>query len=190
MRRFAILLGIGSLLILPALMQPVQAQTQTLITADEMGTGTLNGIAMPGVILNDNQLFYSMLNPPSLLPGYVLLLEGTAGPLSDVIQFGGFGAVGTAPQLGFLFFSDNSDGIDEPADRAGLPTIPTDALTATILEGQLYTPTANQPGFVAGFSVTYNFISDLETVPDAGATAGLLGLGLASLLALARRTRC
>lgn len=200
MKRFVTLLGIGSLLLLPVLVQPVQGQTQTpnpvIVTADEAKNGTLQfppaqPINMPGVMLNvlgKDRLFYDMLGPASLVGGYVLLQESTAGPISDVIQFGDFSAA--APRLGFLFSSDNSDGVDGPADESGLLEVPAGSLTATILEGLSYTPTEDQPGFVEGFSVTYNFKSDLETVPDAGTTAGLLGLGLASLLALARRTRC
>jgi hypothetical protein len=197
MKRFVTLLGIGSLLLLPVVVQPVQGQTPTpvIVTADEAGNGSLQfgtqpATSMPGAILNvlgKDWLFYDMGGPPSLLAGYVLLLESTAGPISDVIQFGDFGAA--APRLGFLFSSDNSDGVDELADESGLLEVLPGRPTATILEGQSYIPTANQPGFVDGFSVTYNFNSDLETVPDAGTTAGLLGLGVASLIALARRTR-
>jgi hypothetical protein len=44
-------------------------------------------------------------------------------------------------------------------------------------DGAIYTPRAGQPGFVPGFDVTYNLISDSPTVPEP-TTMLLLGTGL------------
>ena len=53
-----------------------------------------------------------------------------------------------------------------------------------------YTPNAGQPGFVAGFEVTYNFVSDAPTNPvpaPAGLLLGLTGLPIFGLVARLRR---
>jgi hypothetical protein len=55
-----------------------------------------------------------------------------------------------------------------------------------INNGATYTPTANQPGFVPGFSVTYHFISDSTGVPEL-ASITLLGFRLAALLIAKRK---
>lgn len=86
-----------------------------------------------------------------------------------------------------IFYSDNGDGVDAIAD-AGLPG-PLSTNVVTILEvgpegnnGAIYTPTANQPGYInSDFSATYNITSD-SAVPEPGIVslmaAGLAGLGL------------
>ena len=181
-----------------AMVQPIYAQTgaapNVIITADENGFGTLDFIGgshylMPGIPTSDG-LFYDMQGPPFLVPGDLLMLEPATPPatqpiLSDIIRFGSLpqpGPVGY-PVYGFYFYSDQDGGIDNLADRWGLPTVllPDQAV---ITEGALYLPGPNDPGFVPGYVVEYKFNSD---VPDGGATVGLLGMGLCGLMALARR---
>jgi len=175
-----------------AMVQPIYAQTgappNVIITADENGFGTriMYGgvpIPMPGIPTPDG-LFYNMQGPPDLVPGDLLMLEpatsATQPILSDVIRFGqGPGG------FGFYFRSDQDGGIDNPADIPGLPLPPTFLPNqAVITEGALYIPNPNQPGWVGqGFVVEYYF----NSMPDGGATVGLLGMGLCGLMALARR---
>ena len=54
-----------------------------------------------------------------------------------------------------------------------------------------YTPTANQPGFVAGFNVSYKLISDAP-VPEASTTVSfglLLALGMGGVVVAGRRKK-
>jgi len=174
-------------------------------TVDENGNGTLNGFLgptpLPFGFQNDpgpgglnGVLTYDLINPPGLVSGDVLMQDGVGGPILDVVRFnanqmGAGGGTGT-----LVFYSDNVDGFDSLADTFGPPG----ALYAnniTILEvgteannGAIYTPTAGQPGFVAGASapVVYNLISD--NVPEP-ATWGLMLLGLGVVGAAMRSQR-
>lgn len=158
---------------------PAQAQqANPLITADENGNGTLlfpggAPITMPFSLTNDsgpgglsNALTYNLLGPPSLVGGDVILSDPVGA--GDVIRF--FGTTY------FIFYSD--EGTDGLAD-IGLPTALFEnhvTLAETGTEGSdgvFYTPTANQPGYVAGFSVTYHFISD-SAVPEPATWAMML----------------
>ena len=127
---------------------------------------------MPGVMVADpgptglpSALTYNLLGPPGLVAGDLLINDLNSGilELSEVIRFN---PDGTAPgyAASFVFYSDNSDGVDSLGDT-GFPLL-FYAKTFTMLEVDeqvFYTPTADQPGFVPGFSVTYNFLSDAHT---------------------------
>jgi hypothetical protein len=132
--------------------------------------GPPGAVPLSGVLQSDPgpgglaaALTYGLLSPPNLVAGDVQILESIGGPLSDVIRFNA--APGT-----LVFYSDNADGVDALADT-GFPT----AFYANVVQlsevgigtgGVLYTPTATQPGFVPGFTATYQFLSDeAEVVP-------------------------
>ena len=186
-------------LVLGACAEPAWAQiTQISTVVDENGHGTLNGfqglvplpfsiIADPGPGGKPNVLAYNLLNPPGLVVGDVVITEaGAVG--SDLIRFDAATGSGT-----LFFYSDQDAGIDAIAD-VGLPTgRNTNLLTMGEVSlgvqgfGAIYTPTAGQPGFVAGAAVpvVYTFISD--PVPEPGSF--LLVLPGALVMFLRRRTR-
>ena len=174
-----------------------------IIIVDEFGNGTIDFgtglVNMPGVMQADpgpgglnSALTYNLQGPPSLVAGDVWLIEPGPGANSDLIRFNP-AIPGTPYPASLLFYSDNSDGADGPADT-GFPT----ALYTNVLSipevgseganGASYTPTANQPGYVDGFTVTYQFISDSD-VPEPSTVLLLVsGLGLVCV-GWRRRTR-
>lgn len=173
------------------------------IKVNESGAGSLSNTAgfnapLPTAMTADpgpgglsSALTYDLLNPPGLVAGDLILMEpGLPGIISDIIRFNPSSFTGGSGSL--VFYSDNLDGVDSPADT-GFPT----ALYANNLtvnevgpegsNGYVYTPTAGQPGFVsgAGGPVTYEIYSD---VPEPG-SLGLLATGGLPLLGLLRRRR-
>lgn len=174
------------------------AQFSVTISVDENGNGNLsnsNGFtsALNSFLANDpgpgglnNALTYDLLNPPGLVAGDLILLEPGGGD-SDIIRFNTTGG-STANGGSLVFYSDTSDGVDSLAD-IGFPTAGY-ANSLTELEvgpesgpnGFDYTPTAGQPGFVAGAGgpVTYDITSDPAAATPEPASAALMlaGLGL------------
>jgi len=145
-----------------------------LIMANEHGVGSLTffgapAINMPGILAADpgpgglpSALTYNLLGPPALVAGDLFVQEfiGSSLQLSDVIRFN---PDGTSPgyTASFVFYSDFATGAGALADT-GFPTS-FYANTFTVLELDeevFYIPSAGQPGYVPGFSVTYHFLSD------------------------------
>ena len=196
---------LGCLVIAP---QAAHAVPNPLITVDENGNGTIQfaggpAIPLPGVLQPDpgpgglsSVMTYNLLGPPSLVAGDVLLLEGVGGPFFDIVRFNPAGTGGNpAYPASLLFYSDNVPLSDSLADTPGPPTSlypnrDTIVEIGTELSNSAsYTPSPGQPGFVSGFSVTYDLISDGTRVVPEPASWTLFGVALIGLGAarLARR---
>jgi hypothetical protein len=187
------------------------AQFTATITVDENGNGNFTNStgfnsALPFAIQPDpgpgglpNALTYGLLGPPGMVAGDLVLLEpGGVGAVSDIIRFNPNETIaGTTGAL--VFYSDSTVG-DPTTDLAdtGFPnSLYTNSLTVTEVgpEGQngfTYTPTAGQPGFIAGAAgpVTYVIQSDVPPVPEPNSLT-LIGIGTTVGLAVrwARRKR-
>jgi len=189
--------------LLSGFVSAVNAQsTPARISVDEDCHGTLTFLAIfatlpcslvadPGPGGRASAMTYLLLGPPALVAGDLLLLEPITGAVSDVLRFNPAGTGGDPGYLASLvFYSDISDGVDALADT-GFPTLLyTNALSLVESgpeagpNGQFgYTPTADQPGFVPSFSVTYSFLSDAAGTAVAEPTP--LMLITAALAALA-----
>jgi len=199
-----LLLAVG---LLGCLRSPAFADSCPTVTVDENGKGTLNfttgggcgsGIVpMPGVLAPDpgpgglsSVLTYNLLGPPSLVAGDVLMTDAECdGCFLDVVRFNPAGTGGPSYPASLLFYSDNIDGFGSLGDT---PSPPLAFYTNIVsipevgpeggLQGAVYTPKEGQPGFVPGFTVSYNLISD---TPEPG-TLGLLGIGLMGLAGVIR----
>jgi hypothetical protein len=191
-------LGIISLIALPAALQAGGAPP--VITLDEFGMsgGTFGGLpsglsADPTVMGGPAVLTYVL--PFDITSGDVVLLEPDTNQPSDLLRFiEGNENAGGANTL--LFYSDNGDGADAPAD-VGLPPNIGEPFGAALsffevgpegMNGFTYTPGVDDPGAGGGLGagVAYTFISD--SVPEPSICA-LLGLGAAGLLAWRRRLK-
>jgi hypothetical protein len=180
-----------------------QAVNNPIITVDEFGNGTIQfpggpASPLPGVLAPDPgpgglsaALTYSLGGPPGLVAGDLLMVEpGGGGLVSDIIRFNPAGTGNPAYPASLVFYSDKFDGVSAPADT-GFPTLQyANALFVTEAGPELgpngftYTPTANQPGFVPGFGVTYVIQSDPLSVPEPSVmllfSAGALVVGIGS----------
>lgn len=195
--RFVTKLALAATIALVYSAGSARAQFSVDIYVDENGNGHLTNTAGFNAPLSfsigpdsgpgglPSTLHYDLLNPPGLVAGDLFLSEG--GPILDVIRFNAL------PQGGELvFYSDNVDGFDSLADT---PSPPGSfyANTLTIPEingGATYTPTAGQPGFVAGAGgpVTYHILSD-TSVPEPGSAAVFGGLATAASTFIYRRRK-
>ena len=154
-----------------------------LITVDENGNGSLlfpGGVSIPapGVLKADpgpggssSALTYNLLGPPSLVAGDVFLSEPGGDSLSDMIRFNPAGTGTPAYPASLVFYSDTRGGVDALGDTGFPASFYENRITKVEVgsegsNGFIYTPTADQPGFIAGFAVSYNIISDSSPVPE------------------------
>jgi len=193
---------IAAFVIAMAIPQTANAQGFTVtISVDENGHGQFMNsaganVTLPFALLTDpgpggltGALTYGLLNPPGLTAGD-LLLDEAPGVISDVIRFNPTETCFVGNLGCLVFYSDKSDGSDSLAD-IGLPTVfYTNALTVNEVgpegnNGFTYTPTAGQPGFVAGADgpVTYVIQSD---VPEPSSIL-LLGTALGAVIFICRK---
>ncbi len=187
-------------LLLVGSMSSAHAQFQLIFEIDENGhgevfvpslgvVGSLSSYLAPdpGPGGLSSVLTYDLGYPPSLVVGDVQLTEN--GLPLDVIRFNAADASNGTPAA-MLFYSDNIDGYDSLADTVSPPlqyysnlvSIP--EIGAESSNGAIYTPGANDPGFVGGYDITYIFVSD--AVPEPGTIALLLSSVSIPLLALRR----
>lgn len=176
-----------------------RAQFAVTITFDENGHGTFtNTTGFNSTLLFALQpdpgpgglagaLTYDLQNPPGLVAGDLIMLEpGGGGAISDIIRFNP-NEVGAGGGTGALvFYSDNVDGKDSLAD-IGFPTaLYANNLTVTEVgpegnNGFTYTPTAGQPGFVAGAGGPVTYVIKSDVLPEPSSIA-LGGIGAVALL--------
>jgi hypothetical protein len=204
---FTLLFVLGAVI---ALVAPASAQSIITAVVDEFGNSAVYfdsvfvGSLPPAFFAPDpgpgglsSVLTYPI--PVTVVPGDVLLTDADFGGLRlDVVRFNTDAATGTST---LLFYSDNLDGFDAPADTSSppsafytnlvsIPEIGTEAFNYS-----LYSPGPNDPGFVSvadagvDFTPTYMFVSDGSVNVPEPSTILLLSAGLAGIVLLRRKLR-
>ena len=175
------------------------------IFLDENGHGGVvvpgtEPFALPGVLAPDpgpsgltSALTYSMPGLSSLVAGDLIINDTRPTIVSEIIRFNPAGTGGNpAYPASVVFYSDKELISDLDLADTGFPTgsYTNMVTTSELFFGNtccVYTPTSGQPGFVAGFSVTYHIASDKDVSVPEPATLFLLGSGFVGLASLARR---
>jgi hypothetical protein len=106
-------------------------------------------------------LTYNLLGPPGLVAGDVLLLRPGTAVVSDVIRFNPAGTGNPGYPASLVFYSDTDADHSGILADTGFPTAFYANVTVRSDDASFYTPNDSQPGFVPGFSVTYQFISEV-----------------------------
>jgi len=132
----------------------------------------------------NNVLTYSLLSPPGLTAGDVLITDD--GLIMDVVRFNPNGTCVDGSLGCLVFYSDNVDGIDALADTSGPPlafyanTIIVPEIGSESDNRALYTPVVGEPGFVAGADGPVHYVLISDNIPEPTSLA-ILGAGLAAL---------
>jgi hypothetical protein len=172
---------------------PSLARADVAITFDENGGNRVNGVLSAMTSTNGidpldpftfRPLIYTLpAGVATPVAGDVILTDG--GVVMDLIRF-------TGRQI--IFYSGPGDAQDNPLGDTGVTTtrqsnvvtFPEVGLPAPAINGRVYTPTANQPGFL-GPGTVYTIVSDGVVVPEPGTLvlSGVLALG--GIAALTRK---
>jgi hypothetical protein len=176
-----------------------QAQFSVTISVDESGHGLFTNTAGfssslasgmqadPGPGGLASALTYSLLDPPGLTAGDLILLDPSTNT-SDIIRFNPSETAPDGSTGAFVFYSLAGEGTLADTGFPSAFYANTFTLPENILGATSYTPTAGEPGFVtgAGGPVTYQITSNVASVPDFGNSFLLLSIALLGMSFLRR----